>query len=1152
MHIQRLRLLGFKSFVEPTDLLIEKGLTGVVGPNGCGKSNLLEALRWVMGETSHKSMRASAMEDVIFAGTTSRPARNSAEVTIFLDNRQRKAPAEFNDSDTIEITRRIERDAGSTYRINGREVRARDVKILFEDAATGARSPSLVRQGQIGEIVNAKPEQRRRILEDAAGIAGLHSRRHEAELRLKAAEANLARLADILGQVSAQMESLKRQTRQVKRYKELSSEIRRAEAMLLYLQWVEAQAQVEAEEAALTEAMVRLGVAVKEESELVRREAELAQSLQPLRDEEATRAAVLSRIKVQQETFEREAERMKERELELKGRIAQLASDLEREDGLIREARHLISQLEQEEHALKGAIEQAVEQEEAARDHLASAQSELERIEATLQDATARTYESRARKQSLTAALTERRDEVAKLERQLESLAAQARDIAAKAPDTTRLAELQELVRELTLETAELETNAVAAEERVAAAAEKARRTREASRQAELVARQLTTELATLSKLLTPAQSTPYPAVVDLLEVAPGYEQALGAALGEDLDAPIAPEAAAHWSLIEPAPDDAPLPEGAEPLAQAVDGPPELTRRLLQIGIVPRELGARLQPALKPGQRLVSREGDLWRWDGFVAAADAPTPAAQRLAERNRLVELRHKEAAAREAAAAAASEAVAAAERQRKAEEDERRLRQAWRETQSRLVKLRDQLNALERAAREAEGRIAAVREAKARAEASVKEARARLVEVENELSDLSSGEDYEPLMASAQQQARIARERVAQLRTALAALERERQMRAERKTKAAAERERWAQRAASAERQIGTLQARLAEAKAELDELAQLPPLIEEKRQKLLNTLAEAERERKAAADRLAAAEAAQREAAQALRAAQATVSTERESRARVEARLEAVRQRRSEEVARIRDTFGVAPEGCLDIAGIKPGAPLPKLADVDRILSRLKADRERLGGVNLQAEEELQSMQEHYSKLDAERADVEAAIARLRGGIGQLNREARKRLQNAFDLVNGHFQRLFTTLFGGGEARLEMIESEDPLEGGLEIIAKPPGKKPATLSLLSGGEQTLTALSLIFAVFLTNPSPICVLDEVDAPLDDANVDRFCTLMERMAEETETRFLVITHHPMTMARMNRLFGVTMAEKGVSQLVSVDLASAERFLEAV
>src|SRR5215470_2371674 len=252
MHINRLRLLGFKSFVEPTELVIEQGLTGVVGPNGCGKSNLLEALRWVMGETSHKSMRAAAMDDVIFSGTHNRPERNSAEVTIFLDNAERKAPAEFNGSDIIEITRRIEREAGSAYRINGREARARDIKILFEDAATGARSPALVRQGQIGEIVNAKPEQRRRILEDAAGIAGLHSRRHEAELRLKATEANLARIGDILGQLASQIESLKRQARQARRYKELSGEIRRGEALLFHLHWIDAQGQVDAEEANLS------------------------------------------------------------------------------------------------------------------------------------------------------------------------------------------------------------------------------------------------------------------------------------------------------------------------------------------------------------------------------------------------------------------------------------------------------------------------------------------------------------------------------------------------------------------------------------------------------------------------------------------------------------------------------------------------------------------------------------------------------------------------------------------------------------------------------------------------------------------------------------------------------------------------------------
>jgi chromosome segregation protein len=277
MHINRLRLLGFKSFVEPTELVVERGLTGVVGPNGCGKSNLLEALRWVMGETSHKSMRAAAMDDVIFSGTAIRPARNMAEVTIFIDNSARQAPAEFNGNDMLEVTRRIEREAGSAYRINGREVRARDVRILFEDAATGARSPALVRQGQIGELVNAKPEQRRRILEDAAGIAGLHSRRHEAELRLKAAESNLARLSDVLGQLNSQVESLKRQARAARRYKEISDEIRRQEALVMHLAWTDAQAQVDGEEGRLRDALSVLATATETESQALTEEARLAE-----------------------------------------------------------------------------------------------------------------------------------------------------------------------------------------------------------------------------------------------------------------------------------------------------------------------------------------------------------------------------------------------------------------------------------------------------------------------------------------------------------------------------------------------------------------------------------------------------------------------------------------------------------------------------------------------------------------------------------------------------------------------------------------------------------------------------------------------------------------------------------------------------------
>jgi len=1152
MKITRLRLLGFKSFVEPTELVIEKGLTGVVGPNGCGKSNLLEALRWVMGETSHKSMRAAAMDDVIFSGTSTRPQRNTAEVTIFLDNGQRQAPAEFNDSDSIEITRRIEREMGSAYRINGREVRARDVKILFEDAATGARSPALVRQGQIAEIVNAKPEQRRRVLEDAAGVAGLHSRRHEAELRLKAAESNLARLSDLLGQISAQIESMKRQARAARRYKDISTEIRKTEAVVAYLTWTEAQAQVDAEEAALAEAERRLGLATETESRTLRAEAELADAMQPLRDVEAERAAALARVKLEQEGFEREAKRAADRQAELEARKAQLQGDLEREAALIAEARETVTRLDSEIAVLAEANAGSDAAEASARAALGAVESELATAEAALTDITRLVFEERARRKSLDASLAERQDHKAKLQRQLAALEAQARDIAGKAPDIHKLTATQELGQRLVADIEAIEAASPAAEERVRQTAAELKTRREASQVAGLVSEQVKTELATLSKLLLPVGDGAFPPVVDQIKVTPGYEMALGAALGDDLDAPLAPEASVHWRLVEPGEADGALPGEAEPLAGRVEAPAALVRRLRQVGVVARADGRRLQGRLRPGQRLVSREGDLWRWDGFVAAADAPTAAAQRLAERNRLSAIIAADAEARASAEHAAVAVVTAQEAHRRAEMDERALRQRWRDTQAELSRTRELLTVIDRAARETETRLAAIDEARAGAEESLFAEHERIDGIQTAINLLSEAASREPELERAQGVATAGRTRVADARTHLAGVEREHQIRLERLGVSQADRERWVTRSEGAGQQIAALDARKAETLAELAKFDGLPEQIAEHRQRLLSTAAEAERARQLAADALAAQDGKVRQAAQALRQAQGSLATEREERVRTETRLEAARQRRSDETRRIGEAIGVAPEGCLALAGLAAGAALPTLADSERAMGRLKADRERLGGVNLQADDELQVLQQQFDGMDRERADVDEAIAKLRNGIGQLNREAKKRLQAAFEQVNGHFQRLFTTLFGGGEARLEMIESEeDPLEGGLEIIAKPPGKKPATLSLLSGGEQSLTALSLIFAVFLTNPSPICVLDEVDAPLDDANVDRFCLLMERMAEETDTRFLVITHHPMTMARMNRLFGVTMGEKGVSQLVSVDLAAAERLVVA-
>ncbi len=1152
MHINRLRLLGFKSFLEPTELVIERGLTGVVGPNGCGKSNLLEALRWVMGETSYKSMRASSMEDVIFAGSTTRPARNSAEVTIFIDNSARTAPADFNDSDVLEVTRRIERDMGSAYRINSRDARARDVKILFEDAATGARSPALVRQGQIGEIVNSKPEQRRRILEDAAGVAGLHSRRHEAELRLKAAEANLERLNDVLGGLSSQIESLKRQARHARRYRELSGEIRKAEALHAHLTWTAVQAEVASAESAVSEVLTTLAEVTASEAQAVVAEAERAEVLPALRDEEAKRGAILARVKIEQESFEKEAERLAARQRELNARAGQLRRDVAREEALVAEARELLERLVEEAEALlqRDAEQESVEDE--ARDGLVRIETELQDSERQLAEVTRRAFEARARRKSLEAARTELTAETEKLSRQLAGLETQKRDIVARAPDARKLAETTDRGTALVAEISEIEAQAIAAEEKAEELAAEAQSRRSAAEVQRFKAAQLATEVETLAKLLKPIREDGLPPVVDQIRVASGFEMALGAAMGDDLDAPISEEAGAHWRRIDMGLDDPELPEGIEPLSSHVEAPAELARRLRQIGVVSRDEGRRLQLLLKPGQRLVSTEGDLWRWDGFVSAADAPTPAALRLAERNRLGDTERREAEARRSAEDLQSAERTASEMHRIAEAEERRLRQLWREKQAELARVRELLTVIERQARETEAKLAALEEGRTRTEDGLQTAHERLAEVTAALEIMADDENLEAELLAAEERTRSLRTKVAEHRSALNNLERERGLRAERYKTVKAEHERWSSRGASADAQISALRERLAEAETELETLADLPTLLDERRALILDQLMEAEQERQRAADALAAADTAFREAQQLLRRLQADVGAAREARARSETQLEAARAKRSEELRRIQEALSTTPEECLRMAEREAAAPLPSLAEVDKDLQRLKAERERLGGVNLQAEDELAQLNDQHAQMDLERLDVEGAIGKLRGAIGQLNREARSRLRSAFETVDGHFQRLFATLFGGGEARLEMVESEeDPLEGGLEIIAKPPGKKPATLSLLSGGEQTLTALSLIFAVFLTNPSPICVLDEVDAPLDDANVDRFCTLMERMAAETATRFLVITHHPMTMARMDRLFGVTMAEKGVSQLVSVDLATAERIIES-
>jgi chromosome segregation protein len=1152
MKFSKLRVVGFKSFVEPMEFVIGKGLTGVVGPNGCGKSNLVEALRWVMGENSYKNMRASGMDDVIFSGSLNRPARNTAEVTLYLENQDRTAPAAFNDADLLEVSRRIEREAGSNYKINAKDVRARDVQLLFADASTGARSPAMVRQGQIGELISAKPTSRRQILEEAAGISGLHSRRKEAEIRLRAAEQNLERLEDVLVQIDGQLDSLRRQSRQASRYRNLSSEIRAAEAAILYLRWNEAVSVLSEAESHFNAAQQQVAEAANLQAESARVQAIAAHKLPELRDATAAAGAVLQRLVIARNELDSEERRIKERLQDLERRLVQLDEDVVREQRMVSENDEVLERLAEERAELAEENETVLERAELAREKVVEIGEVLAGHETALTDVTSAQARATAERQQLERQVADARQRAERLAMQASEARQALEALSAEMAGHDGIAERQEAVE--LAEEASLETEA--AVEQAEAGTREARDAEQAARgpvaDAEKVLSAYETEARTLEKILTVSLGGEWQPVVDRLTVAPGFETALGAALGEDLDAPLETASPVHWGVAPDASGDAGLPEGVGSLADEVEAPAQLARRLAQIGLVKAEDGPRLQQQLKPGQRLVSREGDLWRWDGFAIGADAPTPAAQRLAQKNRLAELSDKIETARLAADDARQGLEDAAASVRQAVEAEQAVRGRVRDIQRQLAGARDALAAAERALSQLAAKKSAAEERAERVGEEASEARETLIAAQESLAEAPEVTGFQDKIAALQAEVNAARAALAEARAVSEGIAREQQMRDRRLEAIAREYDSWKTRAANAAQQISVLHERKQEAEDERAELIEAPEEIELKRRDLFSEIAKAEEAKKLKDDELQRAETDLADVDRVARDALEGLSGAREEKIRAEERLEAARQRKLSIETRIDEDLDVPVTALPEIAGLKDGAPLPDPDAIERKLDRLKSERERLGGVNLRAEEELREIDEQKTTLTSERDDLIEAIRRLRTGISNLNREARERLLASFEVVNDHFQRLFTHLFGGGTAELQLVDSDDPLDAGLEIIARPPGKKPQTMTLLSGGEQALTAMALIFAVFLTNPAPICVLDEVDAPLDDANVERYCDLLDEMSRRTETRFVVITHNPITMARMNRLFGVTMAERGVSQLVSVDLETAERFREAV
>jgi chromosome segregation protein len=1145
MKFTRLKLTGFKSFCDQTELYLEPGLSGVVGPNGCGKSNLVEALRWVMGESSYKAMRASGMDDVIFAGSGSRPGRNSAEVTLVLDNSDRTAPAPLNTADVLEVTRRIEREQGSVYRVNGREVRARDVQLLFADASTGAHSPALVRQGQIGELIAAKPQQRRALLEEAAGISGLHSRRHEAELRLRAAEQNLERVDDIIAQVEQQLETLKRQARLAVRYRSLSGDIRKAEATLFHIRWIAARFNEKDAEAAQAKLVRDLADAQHTELEAQKVVFLADKALAPLRDREAAAGAALQRLVILAEQLDGEARRAAAQLDELNERLRQIEQDGGRERALVGESDDALAaladeraQLETEAAGESGALA-------AARTAAEAAQAEVSKAEAEARAAADALAQLRARRAAAERNVTEARQRASRVESQIADVVREAETIAQKLGADATLAAKRAALESAQAAAGTAEAAAIAAEAGASAAQAAADAMRPELQEIEASLNRLEAEAQTLDRILNHGGASKWPAVVDQLKVAPGYETALGAALGDDLEASSDAGAPLYWAGAAGDADPA-LPAEAAPLSQFVTGSGLLKRRLDQVGLVEAADGARLMSRLKPGQRLVSRQGGLWRWDGFVAAADAPTAAAERLAQRNRLAELETQVADMRARRNSRRADASALTEALNAARTEERARREIWRSAQREIGLAQAEAEKAQRAISDLAARQTALEETKLRLEAGLAEAVAAVTEAEKQAAE--NGDETEATFLAASRQSILteARALADDARVKLGGFETAARMRTSRLSQIAADVVAWTRRREGAAAQLATLETRVAEVRNQIEALSASPEEFAERRRALDAQIAEAKVAHKSTTDALAEGDARYRDADKAQRLAHDALAGFRAELARVEERIKGLVAQRHQIERQIHETLNIEATQTAAVAGIRPEHALPAESQIETQVERLKAERERLGGVNLGAEKESEEVREKLDLMVKDRDDLIAAIAKLRAGIQSLNREGRARLSEAFEKVNGYFQELFTSLFGGGTAELQFVESDDPLEAGLEIIARPPGKKPTTMTLLSGGEQALTAMSLIFAVFLTNPAPICVLDEVDAPLDDANVERFCNLLDMMTERTETRFLVITHNPITMARVDRLFGVTMAERGVSQLVSVDLSGAE------
>ena len=1137
MKFKSIRISGFKSFLEPTEIGLNEGLTGIVGPNGCGKSNIVEAMKWVMGENSARQMRGEGMDDVIFSGSNERPARNFAEVTIKLDNTEKKAPTNFNQFDEIEISRKIEREKGSTYRINSKQVRARDVQLIFADSASGARSSGIVSQGRISQIIESSLEERRVILEEAANIKGLHNRKHEAVLKLNGATDNLSRLLDIENTYNEQLIELEKQGRKAARYRSVGDRLRKAEASLFLSLLNKAEQEFNDLEAKFKKSKNQVEEAQINLSKNTKSKLEIFNKLPELRTIEAEKATTLQSLNISKIRLEEEEATSKITLNNVLNQISQIETDIRREIEIKDDAIKTISNLLLEkEKLLLDTKDFTIKKNDAAR-RVNELKIKSENADAKLSSINSEIFSIKSDKSDLENRINNLKEKIKNSEDQkLQFNMTEDKKLIDE--HNKKRFNIEKLIKEESNKL-ELIKKQLENEENLSITL------KEKKGKIDYDLNVMRADLHSLSSLLgyDKFKNNTLEATIDDIG---NLQDAIGSVLGETILAPVKSDNSdeqniSYWKEITTKFEEK-LPKGAIPIISKIKKNSILDIVLIGIGIVENEKTAlKLQKELSFGQALTTLKGGLWRWDGYVQPLGVQNSYSERLQQitklRNLQDELPSKE-----------KEEVTVVNEINQNELELKKYFGTTKEIESKINLLNNELNDTKLSISSLDSKINS-------SNILLKEHQNILDTSQKELVDLETLSKKSlnlPTLLADELKIRNAADQCRnQLTDAMAAEQQIRNQESYQQRNLMQinnQKNDWENRKDEAETRIKSLKERLDSLKEDKSRLEKLPDNFVEKANELNIKIETAKQKRNLAADKLVQTETLLNEAEKSEKSSEQNLASFREDMIKVEAALNLASTKIENIEDRVYEKLRVKSKQLKEIVNISDNEELnTSIETLEKTVQRLLNERESLGAVNLRAEEEIYEIRQKIELMSKERVDLELAIEKLKCGIFELNKEGRQRLKDSFELVNKNFKDLFKELFGGGDAELKLVGDDDPLKAGLEILASPPGKKMQLLSLLSGGEQALTAISLIFSVFLCNPAPICILDEVDAALDDSNVSRFCNLLDKIVDETETYFLVVTHHRLTMAKMNRLFGVTMEQKGISRLVSVDLEQANK-----